>query len=317
MTKRSKAYRAAAEKIQSGVLYTPAEAVHLAKSTSITKFDATVDVVFRLGVDPRKADQMVRGTVSLPHGTGKTARVVVFAQGERAEQALAAGADEVGGDELIEKVAKGYTDFDAAVATPDLMGKVGRLGRVLGPRGLMPNPRTGTVTMDVAKAVSDIKGGRIEFRVDRASNLHFIIGKASFTEEQLTENFQAALEEILRLKPSTSKGRYILKATMTTTRGPTPFFACVRGFLLSGSAWGLHEPSTGASAHGPWGAALTTVKVSVEHRMGEGSGKAGRPRPCLSLSQGRGRPLRLEGSPDGLQYRNRLPRGICSTVELD
>ena len=160
MTKRSKAYRAAAEKIQSGVLYTPAEAVHLAKSTSITKFDATVDVVFRLGVDPRKADQMVRGTVSLPHGTGKTARVVVFAQGERAEQALAAGADEVGGDELIEKVAKGYTDFDAAVATPDLMGKVGRLGRVLGPRGLMPNPRTGTVTMDVAKAVSDIKGGR-------------------------------------------------------------------------------------------------------------------------------------------------------------
>ena len=220
MTKRSKAYRAAAEKIQSGVLYTPAEAVHLAKSTSITKFDATVDVVFRLGVDPRKADQMVRGTVSLPHGTGKTARVVVFAQGERAEQALAAGADEVGGDELIEKVAKGYTDFDAAVATPDLMGKVGRLGRVLGPRGLMPNPRTGTVTMDVAKAVSDIKGGRIEFRVDRASNLHFIIGKASFTEEQLTENFQAALEEILRLKPSTSKGRYILKATMTTTMGP-------------------------------------------------------------------------------------------------
>ena len=220
MTKRPKAYRAAAEKIQSGVLYTPAEAVHLAKSTSITKFDATVDVVFRLGVDPRKADQMVRGTVSLPHGTGKTARVVVFAQGERAEQALAAGADEVGGDELIEKVAKGYTDFDAAVATPDLMGKVGRLGRVLGPRGLMPNPRTGTVTMDVAKAVSDIKGGRIEFRVDRASNLHFIIGKVSFSEEQLTENFQAALEEVLRLKPATSKGRYILKATMTTTMGP-------------------------------------------------------------------------------------------------
>ena len=220
MTKRSKAYRAAAEKIQSGVLYTPAEAVHLAKSTSITKFDATVDVVFRLGVDPRKADQMVRGTVSLPHGTGKTARVVVFAQGERAEQALAAGADEVGGDELIEKVAKGYTDFDAAVATPDLMGKVGRLGRVLGPRGLMPNPRTGTVTMDVAKAVSDIKGGRIEFRVDRASNLHFIIGKASFTEEQLTENFQAALEEVLRLKPSTSKGRYILKPPSPPPRGP-------------------------------------------------------------------------------------------------
>ena len=325
MTKRSKAYRAAAEKIQSGVLYTPAEAVHLAKSTSITKFDATVDVVFRLGVDPRKADQMVRGTVSLPHGTGKTARVVVFAQGERAEQALAAGADEVGGDELIEKVAKGYTDFDAAVATPDLMGKVGRLGRVLGPRGLMPNPRTGTVTMDVAKAVSDIKGGRIEFRVDRASNLHFIIGKASFTEEQLTENFQAALEEVLRLKPSTSKGRYILKATMTTTMGPgipmdvppagasfpprgrrpppppggarrrsSPAGAC----QSPGPAWGQHEPSTGASAHGPRRAALATVKALVVHRMGEGSGEAGCPRPCLSLSQGRGRPLRLVRVPD-------------------
>ncbi|WP_194949188.1 50S ribosomal protein L1 [Actinomyces trachealis] len=220
MTKRSKAYRAAAEKIQSGILYTPAEAVHLAKETTITKFDSTVDVVFRLGVDPRKADQMVRGTVSLPHGTGKTARVVVFAQGERAEQALAAGADEVGGDELIEKVAKGYTDFDAAVATPDLMGKVGRLGRVLGPRGLMPNPKTGTVTMDVAKAVTDIKGGRIEFRVDRAANLNFIIGKTSFTEEQLVDNFRAALDEVLRLKPATSKGRYILKATMTTTMGP-------------------------------------------------------------------------------------------------
>ena len=220
MTKRSKAYRAAAEKIQSGVLYTPAEAVKLAKATSVTKFDSTVDVVLRLGVDPRKADQMVRGTVSLPHGTGKTARVVVFAQGERAEQAIAAGADEVGSDDLIAKVAAGYTDFDAAVATPDLMGKVGRLGRVLGPRGLMPNPKTGTVTMDVAKAVTDIKGGRIEFRVDRAANLNFLIGKASFTEEQLTENFQAVLDEVVRLKPSTSKGRYILKATMATTMGP-------------------------------------------------------------------------------------------------
>ena len=220
MTKRSKAYRAAAEKIQSGILFTPAEAVKLAKETSVTKFDSTVDVVLRLGVDPRKADQMVRGTVSLPHGTGKTARVIVFAQGDRAQQALDAGADEVGGDELIEKVAAGYTDFDAAVATPDLMGKVGRLGRVLGPRGLMPNPKTGTVTMDVAKAVSDIKGGRIEFRVDRASNLNFVIGKSSFTEEQLADNFRAALDEILRLKPAISKGRYILKATMATTMGP-------------------------------------------------------------------------------------------------
>ncbi|WP_128772875.1 50S ribosomal protein L1 [Actinomyces oricola] len=220
MTKRSKAYRAAAEKIQSGILYAPAEAVKLAKATNVMKIDSTVEVALRLGVDPRKADQMVRGTVSLPHGTGKIARVIVFAQGERAQQALAAGADEVGSDELIEKVSKGYTDFDAAVATPDLMGKVGRLGRVLGPRGLMPNPKTGTVTMDVAKAVTDIKGGRIEFRVDRAGNLNFIIGKTSFTEEQLEENFQTALEEIQRLKPSTAKGRYILRATMATTMGP-------------------------------------------------------------------------------------------------
>ena len=220
MTKRSKAYRAAAEKIQSGILYTPAEAVRLAKETSVTKFDSTVDVALRLGVDPRKADQMVRGPVSLPQGTGKTARVLVFAQGERAQQAIDAGADEVGGDDLIAKVAAGYTDFDAAVATPDLMGKVGRLGRVLGPRGLMPNPKTGTVTMDVAKAVKDIKGGRIEFRVDRAANLNFIIGKVSFSEEALAENLAAAVEEILRLKPSTSKGRYVLKATMATTMGP-------------------------------------------------------------------------------------------------
>ena len=221
MAQRSKAYRAAAEKIEAGKLYAPAEAVALAKELAEgSKSDPTVEVSMRLGVDPRKADQMVRGTVNLPNGTGKTARVVVFATGDKAAAAEAAGADFVGNDDLIAKIQGGWTDFDAAVATPDLMGKVGRLGRVLGPRGLMPNPRTGTVTMDVAKAVSDIKGGRIEFRVDRASNLHFIIGKASFTEEQLTENFQAALEEVLRLKPSTSKGRYILKATITTTMGP-------------------------------------------------------------------------------------------------
>src|SRR5699024_10387073 len=169
------------------------------------------------GVDPRKADQMVHGTVSLPHGTGKTARVLVFATGERAEQAEEAGADEVGGDELIEKVAGGYTDFDAAVATPDLMGKVGRLGRVLGPRGLMPNPKTGTVTMDVAKAVTDIKGGRIDFRVDKHANLHLIIGKTSFSEEQLLENYSAAMEEVQRLKPASAKGRYVSKATLSTT----------------------------------------------------------------------------------------------------
>src|SRR5450759_5971412 len=220
MTKHSKAYRAAAEKIEDGRLYAPLEAVRLAQATSIAKYDATVEVAFRLGIDPRKSDQMVRGTVNLPHGTGKTARVLVFATGERAEQAKAAGADYVGSDELLEKVAGGWLDFDSVVATPDLMGKVGRLGNVLGPRGLMPNPKTGTVTMDVAKAVKEIKGGKIEFRSDKHANLHFIIGKASFDEAQLVENYGAALDEILRLKPSSSKGRYILRAVMSTSMGP-------------------------------------------------------------------------------------------------
>ncbi len=217
---RSKNYRAAAEKIDGDALYAPLAAIRLAKSTTKKKFDESVDVVMRLGVDPRKADQMVRGTVNLPHGTGKTARVLVFANTDKAEAAREAGADEVGGDELIEKVNGGYLDFDAVVATPDMMGKVGRLGRVLGPRGLMPNPKTGTVTPDVAKAVSDIKGGKIEFRVDRHANLHFLIGKSSFSETALAENYGAALEEILRLKPAASKGRYIRKVTMSTTMGP-------------------------------------------------------------------------------------------------
>jgi large subunit ribosomal protein L1 len=217
---RSKNYRAAAEKIDRDHLYGPLEAVRLAKETSMTKYDATVEVAFRLGVDPRKADQMVRGTVMLPHGTGKTARVLVFAGGERAEQARAAGADYVGADDMIEKVQGGFLDFDAAVATPDLMGKVGRLGKILGPRGLMPNPKTGTVTMDVAKAVQEIKGGKIEFRTDKHANLHFIIGKVSFAEQQLIENYAAALDEVLRLKPAASKGRYVAKATIATTMGP-------------------------------------------------------------------------------------------------
>ncbi|MBG6085369.1 50S ribosomal protein L1 [Zhihengliuella flava] len=220
MAKRSKAYEAAVAKIEAGKVYSPAEAVALAKETSSTKTDATVEVAFRLGVDPRKADQMVRGTVNLPHGTGKTATVVVFAAGDKAEAAKAAGADFVGTDELIEKIQGGWTDFDAAVATPDMMGKVGRLGKILGPRNLMPNPKTGTVTMDVTKAVGDIKGGKIDFRVDKHSNLHFIIGKASFGAEQLAENYSAVLEEVLRLKPSSSKGRYISKATVATTFGP-------------------------------------------------------------------------------------------------
>ena len=220
MAKKSKAYQAAAAKIEDGKFYTATEAVAIAKETGSAKFNSTVEVALKLGVDPRKADQMVRGTVMLPHGTGKTARVIVFATGPAAEAALAAGADEVGGDELIEKVAAGYTAFDAAVSTPELMGKVGRLGKVLGPRNLMPNPKTGTVTPDVAKAVSDIKGGKIEFKVDKHSNVHFIVGKASFTAEQLSENITAALDEVVRLKPSSAKGRYIQKGAVSTTFGP-------------------------------------------------------------------------------------------------
>jgi len=264
--KRSKSYRAAASKVDSTKVYSPLSAVRLARETSTTKYDATVEVAMRLGVDARKADQMVRGTVNLPNGTGKTARVLVFATGERAQQAEAAGADYVGSDDLIERIQGGFLDFDAVVATPDLMGKVGRLGkvlgprglmpnpksgtvtmdvakagwldvdaivatpdvmgqlgplgRILGPRGLMPNPKAGTVTMDVAKAVDEIKGGKIEFRVDKHSNLHFIIGKASFTDDQLVQNYAAALEEVLRLKPSAAKGRYLKKATISTTMGP-------------------------------------------------------------------------------------------------
>lgn len=218
--KRSKAYRAAAEKIDREALYSPLAAARLVKETSTVKFDPTIEVAMRLGVDPRKADQMVRGTVSLPHGTGKTARVIVFAGGEKADEARAAGADAVGADDLIDKVAGGWTDFDAAVATPDMMGKVGKLGKVLGPRGLMPNPKTGTVTMDVAKAVEDIKGGKIEVRVDKHSNLSFPIGRASFPVEQLVENYAAALDEITRLKPSSAKGRYIKKITFASTMGP-------------------------------------------------------------------------------------------------
>src|SRR3954468_6574636 len=221
MTKRSKSYEQAAALIEKDRLYSPLEAVKLAKQTTTTKrFDSTVEVAIRLGVDPRKADQMVRGTVSLPHGTGKTARVAVFATGERAEAARAAGADFVGSDDLIDLVAGGMLDFDAAVATPDLMGKVGRLGRVLGPRGLMPNPKTGTVTNDVAKAVEDIKGGKIEYRVDRQANLHFVIGKTSFSEQQLLDNYAAALDEVLRAKPSAAKGRYLKKVAISTTMGP-------------------------------------------------------------------------------------------------
>lgn len=220
MSKNSKAYKAAAEKIDANRLYSPLEAAKLVKETSSKNYDATVDVAIRLGVDPRKADQLVRGTVSLPNGTGKTVRVVVFAEGPNATAAEDAGADVVGTTELIERIQGGWTDFDAAIATPDQMAKVGRVARVLGPRGLMPNPKTGTVTTDVAKAVSEIKGGKITFRVDKASNLHALIGKASFTEQQLAENYGALVDELLRVKPSASKGRYLKKITMASTTGP-------------------------------------------------------------------------------------------------
>ncbi len=220
MSKRSRAYQEAVNKLEAGRFYSVAEAAALAVETAGKKTNSTIEVALKLGVDPKKADQMIRGTVSLPHGTGKTARVIVFANGAAADAARAAGADEVGSDELIAKVEAGWTDFDAAVATPDLMGKVGKLGKVLGPRNLMPNPKTGTVTMDTAKAVTDIKGGRIEFRIDKQSNLHFIIGKASFTKEQLGDNLATAMDEILRLKPSSSKGRYLIKGALSTTFGP-------------------------------------------------------------------------------------------------
>ena len=220
MAKHGKKFRAAAEKVDRDTLYSPLKAAALAKETSTTTYDATVEVAMRLGVDPRKADQMVRGTVNLPHGTGKTARVIVFAVGEKAAEAEAAGADVVGGDDLIERIQGGFLDFDAAVATPDQMGKVGKIARILGPRGLMPNPKTGTVTADVTKAVNDIKGGKVNFRVDKQANLHLVIGKASFDEAKLVENYAAALDEVSRAKPSTSKGKYLKKIAMSTTMGP-------------------------------------------------------------------------------------------------
>jgi large subunit ribosomal protein L1 len=218
--KRSKAYQLAAEKIDADALYSPLQAAGMAKETSSTKMDSTVEVAVRLGIDPRKADQMVRGTVNLPHGTGKTARVIVFATGEKAAEAEVAGADAVGAEDLIERIQGGWLDFDAAIATPDQMAKVGRIARVLGPRGLMPNPKTGTVTNDVTKAVADIKGGKVNFRVDKQANLHLVIGKASFEVEQLVENYAAALDEVLRVKPAAAKGRYLKKVTVSTTTGP-------------------------------------------------------------------------------------------------
>lgn len=220
MSTKSKAFKEAATKISRDRLYRPLEAVKLAKDTSSKNFDATIDVAMRLGVDPRKADQLVRGTVSLPNGTGKDVRVAVFAAGEKATEAEQAGADIVGVDELISQVTEGKIDFDVAIATPDQMAKIGRIARVLGPRGLMPNPKTGTVTNDVTKAIKEVKGGKISFRVDKASNLHALIGKASFSEQALAENYGALLDEVLRLKPSAAKGVYLKKVTVSSTTGP-------------------------------------------------------------------------------------------------
>ncbi|MDQ3991517.1 MAG: 50S ribosomal protein L1 [Actinomycetota bacterium] len=201
-------------------LYTPIDAIRILKELPAAKFDETVEVAMRLGVDPRKADQMVRGTVSLPRGTGKSVRVAAFAEGDKAREARDAGADVVGGQDLIDEVVKGNIDFDAAVATPDMMPTVGKAGRILGPRGLMPNPKAGTVTADIGKAVSDIKGGKIEYRTDRQANVHMVIGKRSFDEAALAENFGAVVEEIVRAKPAAAKGRYINSATLSTTMGP-------------------------------------------------------------------------------------------------
>lgn len=217
---KGKRYSAAAEKIEEGKLYSPLEAVRILKDAASTNFDETVEVHFRLGIDPRHADQQIRGSISLPNGTGQSVRVAVFAEGDKAREAEEAGAEIVGSDDLVEKIKGGFTDFDATVATPDQMGKVGKLGKVLGPRGLMPNPKLGTVTMDVAKAVQDLQGGKVEYRADKYGIAHVIIGKASFAEDAIVENYSALLDEILRVKPSSSKGRYIKSITITTTMGP-------------------------------------------------------------------------------------------------
>lgn len=219
MTKLPKNYRAAAEKVGEGVRV-PLEALALVKEVAFAKFDETVSVDFRLGIDTRQADQQLRGTVSLPNGSGKTVRVAVFAEGEAARAAEEAGADIVGTDELTAQIQAGEFNFDAAVATPDQMGKVGRLGKILGPRGLMPNPKLGTVTNDVAKAITELKGGRVEYRADRYGIAHVILGKVSFTAEQLAENYGAVYDEILRMKPAAAKGKYVKSVTVSSTMGP-------------------------------------------------------------------------------------------------
>jgi len=215
-----KKYREAAKLVEPERRYPIAEASELLPKVSFTKFDATVEAHLRLGIDPRHADQLVRGTVVLPHGTGRTTRVVVFAQGEKAQEALRAGADEVGADDLVKRVDDGWLDFDVAIATPDMMGVVGRLGKVLGPRGLMPNPKVGTVTADVTRAVREAKAGKVEFRVEKAGIVHVPVGKASFDVKRLTDNVNAILDTVMRAKPATAKGTYLKGVSMSTTMGP-------------------------------------------------------------------------------------------------
>jgi large subunit ribosomal protein L1 len=220
MPKHGKRYRQAKDAIEMGKLYGPLEAVRMIKEHELSRFDATVEVHFRLGVNVRHADQQLRGTIALPHGTGRSVTVAVFAEGEKAREAEAAGAEIVGGADLAKRIQEGFSEFDIVIATPDMMGEVGKLGRVLGPAGKMPNPKTGTVTFDVAKAVEDVKGGKVEYRTDRTGIVHLGIGKRSFTEEQLVDYYQAVLDEILRAKPAAAKGRYMKSITLTQTMGP-------------------------------------------------------------------------------------------------
>lgn len=219
-TKHGKKFREAAAKVDRAAVYTPLEAVKLVKELANAKFDETVEAHFRLGIDTRKADQNIRGSISLPHGTGKTVRVAVFAEGAQAEQAAEAGADVIGSDELIAQIQKGEINFDAAIATPMMMAKVGRIGKILGPRGLMPNPKLGTVTMDVAKMVSELKAGRVEYRADRYGICHVPLGRVSFDEQKLVENYAAIYTEILRVKPASAKGKYVKSISVSSTMGP-------------------------------------------------------------------------------------------------
>ena len=220
MAKAGKKYQEACKLVEAGKLYTAAEAMDLVKKTETAKFDESIELHVRLGVDPKYPDQQVRGAIVLPNGTGKTKRVLVFAKGEKVKEAEAAGADFVGSDEIVQKIQGGWLDFDVAVATPDMMGTVGRLGKILGPRGLMPNPKLGTVTMDLQKAISEVKAGKVEYRTDKAGNVHVVIGKASFDAEKLQQNFQALMDTLIRVKPAAAKGQYIRSVTVSATMGP-------------------------------------------------------------------------------------------------